>query len=87
MSSYETPVSPVDTDRAIASGIGVLAAVVILGVIFFIGQLTINHFRDPGRFPIRTGVVEGVYQYTDQTTLRDRVMSCLLYTSPSPRDS
>lgn len=75
MSSHEAPISPVDTDRAIASGIGVLAAVIILGVIFFIGQLTINHFRDPGRFPIRTVVVEGVYQYTDQGTLRNRVMS------------
>lgn len=75
MSSYEAPVSPVDSDKAVASAIGVVAAIVILIVIFFIGQLTINHFRNPGRFPIRTVVVEGVYQYTDQGQLRNRVMS------------
>lgn len=75
MSSYNAPVSPVDTDRAIASGIGVLAALLIFIVIFVIGQLTIDHFRNPGRFPIRTVVVEGVYQYTDQGQLRNKVMS------------
>lgn len=75
MSGYNSPASPIDTDRAIASGIGVLAGVLILIVLVVLGQLTINHFRDPGRFPIRTVVVEGVYQYTDQGQLRNRVMS------------
>lgn len=75
MSSYEAPVSPLDTERALASGIGLVAALIILIVLFVIGQLTFNHFRNPGRFPIRTVVVEGVYQHTDQGQLRNRVLS------------
>ncbi len=73
--SYDEPISPVDTDRTVASAIAFVAAIVVLGILFFMGKLVLDHFRDPGRFPIRSVVVEGVYQHTDQDLLRDRVMT------------
>jgi len=75
VNSYEQPVLPVDSDRAVASAIGLVAGVLIIAVLFFMGHTVLNHVRDPGRFPIRSVVVEGVYQHTDQQRLRDRVMS------------
>ena len=65
------PVLPVGQDQALAS----IGRVMVIGVFAFVAlfllQLALDHFRNPGRFPIRSVVVEG----------------CLLYTSPSPRDS
>lgn len=72
---YEPPVSPIDADRAVASAIGIVAGIVILVVLFFMAKIALDHFRNPGRFPIRSVVVEGAYQYTDQQELRHRVMS------------
>ncbi|MEM7255840.1 MAG: hypothetical protein AAF404_00470, partial [Pseudomonadota bacterium] len=74
MNSVSQPVSPVELGRAPISGVGVVAALTILVVIFIIAQMTINHFRDPGRFPIRTVVVEGAYQHTSQSQLKERVL-------------
>jgi len=50
--------------------IGVFAFVAL-----FMAQLTLDHFRNPGRFPIRSVVVEGVYQFADKGQMRDRVMT------------
>jgi len=72
---YEPPVSPVAGDRAVASAIGLVAAVMILAILFFMGKTALDHFRNPGRFPIRSVLVEGTYQYTDQQELRHRVMT------------
>jgi cell division protein FtsQ len=68
------PVSPVDRDLALASAIGLVSALAVLIVIFFMVQLVLDHFRNPGRFPIKSVVVEGYYQHTDHNQLRDRVM-------------
>ncbi len=68
------PVSPVQRDLALASGIGLVSAIAVLVVIFFMVQLVLDHFRNPGRFPIRSVVVEGYYQHTNHDQLRDRVM-------------
>lgn len=68
------PVSPVQRDLALASTIGLVSAVAVLVVIFFMVQLVLDHFRNPGRFPIKSVVVEGYYQHTDHDQLRDRVM-------------
>jgi cell division protein FtsQ len=75
MNNVSQPVSPVELDGTSISGAGIIAALTILVVVFIIGQMTINHFRDPGRFPIRTVVVEGVYQHTSQSQLKERVLS------------
>lgn len=72
--SLERPVSPVERDVALASAIGLAAAIAVLVIMFFLAQLVLDHFRNPGRFPIRSVVVEGYYQHTDQEQLRDRVM-------------
>lgn len=68
------PVSPVERDIAMASAIGLVSAVAVLVVIFFMVQLVLDHFRNPGRYPIKSVVVEGYYQHTDHDQLRDRVM-------------
>ena len=68
------PVSPVQRDMALASAIGLVSGIAVLIVIFFMVQLVLDHFRNPGRFPIRSVVVEGYYQYTNHDQLRDRVM-------------
>jgi len=44
-------------------------------VALFLMQLALDHFRSPGRFPIRSVVVEGVYQFADKGQMRDRVMA------------
>lgn len=66
---------PVESERALPS----LGRVVVIGmfavVAFFLAQLAIDHFRNPGRFPIRSVVVEGVYQFADKEVMRDRVMT------------
>jgi len=68
------PVSPVERDIAMASAIGLVSAVAVLVVIFFMVQLVLDHFRNPGRYPIKSVVVGGYYQHTDHDQLRDRVM-------------
>ncbi|OED40681.1 hypothetical protein AB833_11505 [Chromatiales bacterium (ex Bugula neritina AB1)] len=75
MTSFDQPVSPVDADRTIASAIAFVAAIVIVGILIFMGKLVLDHFRDPGRFPIRSVVVEGVYEHIDHDMLRHRVMA------------
>ena len=75
MNTVTQPVSPVSLDRSPISGTGVVVALTLLAVIFIIGHLTVSHFRDPGRFPIRTVVVEGAYQHTSQNRLKERVLS------------
>lgn len=75
MNSVSQPVAPVELDRPPISGPGLVAGLTILVVLFIIGHMTISHFRNPGRFPIRTVVVEGAYQYTSQHQLRERVLS------------
>ena len=75
MSSVSQPVLPVDTDKSGLSGVGIVAVLTIIVVVFIIAQMTINHFRNPGRFPIRTVVVEGAYQHTGQGELKDKVLS------------
>ena len=69
------PVSPVGPDRALAS----IGRVMVIGVFAFVAlflvQLTLDHFRNPSRFPIRSVVVEGVYQFADKGQMRDRVMT------------
>jgi len=68
------PVSPVERDIAMASIIGLVSAIAVLVIIFFMVQLVLDHFRNPGRYPIKSVVVEGYYQHTDHDQLRDRVM-------------
>lgn len=68
------PVSPVERDMALASAIGLVSAVAVLVVLFFTVQLVLDHFRNPGRFPIKSVVVEGFYQHTNHDQLRNRVM-------------
>ncbi len=75
MNNVSQPVSPVELERTPVSGVGVVVALTLLVVIFIIGHMTVNHFRNPGRFPIRTVVVEGAYQYTSQNQLKQRVLS------------
>lgn len=75
MNSVSQPVLPVESERVGMSGVGIVAVLTIVVVVFIIAQMTINHFRNPGRFPIRTVVVEGAYQYTGQGQLKNRVMS------------
>lgn len=75
MNNLSQPVSPVELERAPVSGVGVVVALTLLVVIFIIGHMTVNHFRNPGRFPIRTVVVEGAYQHTSQNQLKQRVLS------------
>lgn len=75
MNSMTHPVSPVELGKPPISGVGVVAGSTFLAVVIIIGHMAINHFRDPGRFPIRTVVVEGVYQHTGQNQLRERVLS------------
>lgn len=73
VTEYPQPVLP--TDRAFASFGKLLVISVFLFVAFFLAQLAIDHFRNPGRFPIRSVVVEGVYQFADKGEMRERVMS------------
>lgn len=68
-------VLPDGADRVFASFGRLLVASIFLFVALFIAQLAIDHFRNPGRFPIRSVVVEGVYQFADKGEMRDRVMS------------
>ena len=69
------PVLPVGQDQALAS----IGRVMVIGVFAFVAlfllQLALDHFRNPGRFPIRSVVVEGVYQFADKGQMRDRVMT------------
>lgn len=70
-----TPVLPTSTERSVASlGRAMVIGIFVL-VAVFLAQLTIDHFRNPGRFPIRSVVVEGVYQFADKDVMRDRVMT------------
>lgn len=75
VADYPQPVSPVGSDRIFASVGKLLVISVFVFVAFFLAQLAIDHFRDPGRFPIRSVVVEGVYQFADKGQMRERVMS------------
>ena len=73
VAQYPHPVLP--ADRAFTSLGKLLVISVFVFVAFFLAQLAIDHFRNPGRFPIRSVVVEGVYQFADQGEMRERVMS------------
>jgi len=66
---------PVESDRLLASFGRALVISIFAFVALFLMQLAFDHFRDPGRFPIRSVVVEGVYQFADQGEMRDRVMA------------
>jgi len=69
------PVLPAGQDQALASIGRVMVIGVFAFVALFMAQLTLDHFRNPGRFPIRSVVVEGVYQFADKGQMRDRVMT------------
>ena len=69
------PVLPVGQDQALASIGRVMVIAVFAFVALFLSQLALDHFRNPGRFPIRSVVVEGVYQFADKGQMRDRVMT------------
>ena len=69
------PVLPVGQDQALASIGRVMVIAVFAFVALFLLQLALDHFRNPGRFPIRSVVVEGVYQFADKGQMRDRVMT------------
>ena len=73
--SSHQPVLPASPDRAFASLGKVLVLSIFVFVVLFLAQLAIDHFRNPGRFPIRSVVVEGVYQFADQGEMRERVMT------------
>lgn len=75
MAASAEPVLPVDANRGLASVGRVLVISVFAFVALFLGQLALDHFRNPGRFPIRSVVVEGVYQFADQGEMRNRVMT------------
>lgn len=70
---YPQPVLP--TDRAYTWVGKLLVISVFLFTALFLVQLSLDHFRNPGRFPIRSVVVEGVYQFADKDEMRERVMS------------
>lgn len=67
--------SATGSDRALASFGRVLVIAIFAFVGLFLAQLALDHFRSPGRFPIRSVVVEGVYQFADKGQMRDRVMA------------
>ena len=69
------PVLPVGQDRTLAALGRVMVIAVFAFVALFLMQLALDHFRNPGRFPIRSVVVEGVYQFADKGQMRDRVMT------------
>lgn len=71
----EQTVLPSATDRVMASFGRALVISMFAVVALFLAQLAIDHFRNPGRFPIRSVVVEGVYQFADKDQMRDRVMT------------
>ena len=69
------PVLPTSSERILASLGRALVIGLFVLVAVFLAQLAIEHFRNPGRFPIRSVVVEGVYQFADQDEMRERVMT------------
>jgi len=72
---YEyAPATPV-SDRLPTSIANLLVISVFVFIALFLGQLALSHFKNPGRFPIRSVVVEGVYQFADQNQMRERVMT------------
>ena len=73
--STTQPVLPVGSERVLVSLGRVLVISVFVFVVLFLAQLALDHFRNPGRFPIRSVVVEGVYQFADQGEMRNRVMT------------
>ncbi len=62
-------------ERTFVSAGRLMVISVFVFVALFLAQLSIDHFRNPGRFPIRSVVVEGVYQFADQGEMRNRVMT------------
>ncbi len=70
-----TTTLPVQSERVLPSFGRALVVAVFALIAIFLAQLAIDHFRNPGRFPIRSVVVEGVYQFADKEVMRDRVMT------------
>lgn len=68
-------VLPVSSERVTAS----LGSALVIGtfalIALFLAKLAVGHFKNPGRFPISSVVVEGVYQFADQDQMRERVMT------------
>ncbi len=75
MNGHQALATPVDDNRLFNVIGSFLASAVILGLALLVGQIALDHFRDPARFPIHSVVVEGDYRHTDQGVLKERVLS------------
>ncbi len=69
------PALPTSSER-VATTLGRALVVGMFALVaLFIAHLAIEHFRNPGRFPISSVVVEGVYQFADKEEMRNRVLT------------
>lgn len=75
MSGYGAVATPANSFWLFNKLSGLLGAVVIGLIALLIGQIALDFFRDPARFPIHSVVVEGDYYHTDQNLLRERVLT------------
>jgi len=67
-------INPTDDARPFQLLAGVCVGGVVVGLAMLIGQILIDHFRDPVRFPIESVTVEGVFRFTEQQMLQELVV-------------